>query len=101
MKVLHITNSYPTINNPDYGVFTKDQIDNVKLEGVESHLLFINAKENGIKEYFLAIKKIKNIYKEYDIIHCFHGLTLIIAFLATKNKPILPVKRISLKLFVI
>lgn len=89
MRVLHITNNYPTKKEPDYGVFTKDQIDNVKLEGVESHLLFINAKENGIKEYFKAIKKIKAIYKEYDIIHCFHGLTLIIAFLTTKNKPIL------------
>ena len=89
MKVLHITNSYPTKNNPDYGVFTKDQIDNLSEEGFESELIFINSKENGIKEYYLALKKTRSIYKNFDMIHCFHGLTLIIAFLTTRNTPIL------------
>lgn len=89
MRVLHVTNNYPTSNNPDYGVFTKDQIDKVIALGVNSDLLFINAREHGIKEYFNAFKKIKNIYKQYDIIHCFHGLTLIIVFFATIKKPIL------------
>jgi glycosyltransferase involved in cell wall biosynthesis len=89
MRVLHVTNNYPSVKNPDYGVFTKDQIDKVKALGVNSDLLFINAREYGIKEYFRAFKKIKYIYKQYDVIHCFHGLTLIVAFLATKKKPIL------------
>jgi len=89
MKVLHITNSYPTIQNPDYGVFTKDQIDNLSQYGIENKLLFVNSKENGIIEYFRAIKKIRSIYKNYDLIHCFHGLTLIVAFFTTINKPIL------------
>jgi glycosyltransferase involved in cell wall biosynthesis len=89
LKVLHITNNYPTKNNPDYGVFTKDQIDNLSSEGFENELIFINSKEYGIKEYFLAVKKIRSVYKNFDIIHCFHGLTLIITFLATKDKPIL------------
>lgn len=89
MKILHITNNYPTQKNPDYGVFTKDQIDNLKEYGVKNKLLFINAKENGIVEYFRAIKKIRRIYKNYDIIHCFHGLTLLVAFFVTFKKPIL------------
>lgn len=89
MRVLYVTNNYPTIKNPDYGVFTKDQIDKVKLLGVNSDILFINAREYGLIEYFNAFKKIKKIYKQYDIIHCFHGLTLILVFFATIKKPIL------------
>ncbi len=89
MKVLFVTNLYPTKNNPDYGVFTKDQIQSTLENGVTGDVLFINARENGIREYFKALKRINDAYKDYDLIHCFHGLSLIVTFLATKNKPIL------------
>ena len=64
MRILHITNNYPTQKNPDYGVFTKDQIDNLRQYGIENKLLFINAKENGIIEYFRAIKKIRWVIRK-------------------------------------
>ena len=90
MKILFITNLYPTYNNPDYGIFTKEQIDNVlKNNDIRGEIIFINAKEKGIKEYIRAYRLIKNNYKKYDFIHCFHGLTLIIAYLATKRINIL------------
>ena len=62
MRVLHITNNYPTEKNPDYGVFTKDQIDGLGSKDFDNELIFINSKENGKKEYFLAIKKIRKIH---------------------------------------
>jgi glycosyltransferase involved in cell wall biosynthesis len=89
MKILFVTNLYPTVNNPDYGVFTKDQIDNVCKTGIQSDIIFINARENGIFEYIKAIKKINKSYKDYDIIHCFHGLSLLIVYLSTKRIKIL------------
>lgn len=89
MKILFVTNLYPTKNSPDYGVFTKDQIQSTLQNGVTGDILFINARENGIKEYFKALKRINDVYKDYDLIHCFHGLSLIVTFLASKKKPIL------------
>ena len=89
MKILFVTNLYPTKNSPDYGVFTKDQIQSTLENGVTGDILFINARENGIKEYFKALKRINDVYKDYDLIHCFHGLSLIVTFLASKKKPIL------------
>lgn len=89
MKVLFVTNLYPTENNPDYGVFTKDQIEAVIATGNSGKIIFINARERGIIEYWRAIITISKIYKEYDLIHCFHGLTLICAFISTRNIPIL------------
>lgn len=89
MKILFVTNLYPTKDTPDYGVFTKDQIQSTFEKGVTGDILFINARENGIGEYFKALKRINDVYKDYDLIHCFHGLSLIVTFLASKKKPIL------------
>lgn len=89
MKILFVTNLYPTIDSPDYGIFTKDQILSTLENGVTGDVLFINAREKGIGEYFKALNRIHNIYKDYDLIHCFHGLSLIVTFLASKKKPIL------------
>lgn len=89
IKVLHLTNNYPTEKNPDYGVFTKDQIDKVTSLGVYSKLIFINSRENGKVEYWRAFRKVRALYNRYEVIHCFHGLTLIIAFFATQKTPIL------------
>lgn len=89
LKVLHLTNNYPTDKNADYGVFTKDQIDKVTSLGVHSKLIFINSREKGIVEYWRAFREVRAIYNRYEIVHCFHGLTLIIAFFATRKTPIL------------
>jgi teichuronic acid biosynthesis glycosyltransferase TuaC len=89
LKVLFVTNLYPTIENPDFGVFTRDQIENIKAKKVLGDVLFINAMEKGPIEYLRAIKKINQSYKKYDLIHCFHGLTLIITYISTFRKPIL------------
>ena len=89
LKVLFVTNLYPTHENPDFGVFTRDQIENIKADKVYGDILFINAMEKGPIEYLKAIKKINQSYKKYDLVHCFHGLTLIITYIATLRKPIL------------
>jgi len=89
MKILFITNLYPTEKSPDYGVFTKEQIDHI-IPCVDEHkIIFINSRELGVMEYFRWYGRIKSCYQEYDLIHCFHGLTLVTVFLATRKKPIL------------
>jgi glycosyltransferase involved in cell wall biosynthesis len=89
MKILFVTNSYPTKKVPDYGIFTKEQIEHIVHKLDDHEIIFINAKENGISEYVRAYRKIKSIYNEYDLIHCFHGLSLVTAFFASRKKPIL------------
>ena len=60
MKVLHITNNYPTPNFPIFGIFVKEQIDSLSALGVENEVFFINGREKGKLEYVksLQIKKI-------------------------------------------
>jgi teichuronic acid biosynthesis glycosyltransferase TuaC len=89
MKILFITNSYPTERSPDYGVFTKEQIEHIVPHLDDHKIIFINAREKGWQEYIRAFSEIKKNHKKYDLMHCFHGLSLVTSFLASKKTPLL------------
>lgn len=93
MKVLHLTNNYPTVNYPIFGIFVKEQIESLKPLNIESDVLFINGRENGKLEYLKSIVRIRQFLKlhQYDIIHCHHALSalcLIVAGAVKNNKVI-------------
>ncbi len=73
MKVLHITNLYPSTDKPDYGIFVKEQIDALNsLTDVQCDVYVINSNEMGIKSYWKAIKDLRRDYQGYDIYHSHH-----------------------------
>jgi len=84
MRVLHITNNYPTNNHPIFGIFVKEQIDSLTQIGIDNEVFFINGREKGKIEYFRQIFRIKNHLKKhtYDIIHCHHALSAFTLFLS-------------------
>lgn len=94
MKVLHLTNNYPTNSNPVFGIFVKEQIDSLIKLGVDCDVFFINGREKGKIEYLFQII---NLYKhlsrnDYDIIHCHHSfsaLCLLLTFKGNKFKKVL------------
>lgn len=93
MRVLQITNNYPTKLHPIFGVFVKEQIESLTDLGVESDVYFINGYEKGKLEYLKNVPKLRKVVKEgnYDIIHCHHALaalTFILTGLSSKNKMI-------------
>lgn len=83
MKVLHITNNYPTLTSPIYGVFVKEQIESLIHLGIESDVFFINGREKGKFEYIRCLIPLKNKIKEnyYDVIHCHHAFSAVVAVL--------------------
>lgn len=94
MKVLHITNNFPTKNLPIFGIFVKEQIDSLTAIGVSNEVFFMNTRENGkmeyLKGYFRLIKLLQK--KKYDIIHCHHaysGFIFILTGLSFFTKKIL------------
>lgn len=94
MKVLHITNNYPTEEHPVFGIFVKEQIDSLNKMGVLNDIFFINGREIGKKEYLSSIFKLRKYLKKrkYDIIHCHHsfsGVVLILSGYAFINKCII------------
>ena len=55
MKILHVTNNYPTKNFPIFGIFVKEQIDSLIDLGIDIDLFFINGREKGPLEYIKSI----------------------------------------------
>jgi len=73
MKVLVVTNMYPTEKHPFYGIFVKEQVESLTKEGVFLDVVFINGKESKLN-YFTAVmtllKKLKSTH--YSVIHAHH-----------------------------
>jgi glycosyltransferase involved in cell wall biosynthesis len=93
MKVLHLTNNYPTLTYPIFGIFVKEQIESLKNLGIYCDVLFINGREKGKFEYVKSIFRIRKYLKlnQYDIIHCHHAISalcLIISGAIKENKVI-------------
>lgn len=90
VKILFLTNGYPTDKHPEYCIFTKEQIDSIlNLDTVSGELYFVNAREKGYLAYLKAFIDLNRIIDKYDMIHAFHGLSLIMAWLLRPNKKIL------------
>jgi glycosyltransferase involved in cell wall biosynthesis len=89
MKVLHITNLYPTVKHSTFGIFVKEQIDSLEDKNLQNYY-FINAKELGIKAYFKAFIDLYYLAKKYDILHCHHQFS-VLPVIFSKKKIILSV----------
>ena len=101
MKILQVTNTYPTGKLPVYGIFIKEQIDSLKDIGINCDLYFINGRENGKLEYLRAYQNLKKIINDYDIIHAHHFLTaLVVLALKPKGKVIVTFLSDGIKEFI-
>lgn len=87
MKVLHITNNYPTEKFPIFGIFVKEQIDSLSRIGIDNDVFFINGRENGKKEYINSIFRLRKHLKtkNYDIIHCHHAYSAVVLFFTFRS----------------
>jgi teichuronic acid biosynthesis glycosyltransferase TuaC len=74
MKVLVVTNMYPTAKNPFYGIFVKEQVEALKAGGLDVDVYFINGRENRLnylKSIFALAKLLRQ--RHPDLIHAHHS----------------------------
>ena len=45
MRVLAVTNMYPTPEQPAFGTFVRDQVEALRQAGIEMDVLFINGRK--------------------------------------------------------
>jgi|GEM_PF-6203339 len=73
MKVLILTNRYPTSECNFYGIFVKEQIESLSKEGISGHVFFINGRDNRLS-YFLTVaclmKELR--YGHCELVHAHH-----------------------------
>ena len=84
MRVLQITNNYPTKALPIFGVFVKEQIESLADLGILNDIFFINGREKGWLEYLKAIWRLRRKLSssEYDVVHCHHALSALVLILS-------------------
>ena len=77
MRVLIVTNVYPTDKHPYHGIFVKEQVDAIKRlhSDVDFDIHYINGF-GGKQEYFKSIWKVSRQINRgnYDLVHIHYGL---------------------------
>jgi glycosyltransferase involved in cell wall biosynthesis len=88
MRILHITNNFPTLNFPIFGIFIKEQIESLRNIGVENEVFFINSREEGKQAYLKSLGRLRSHLKHnrYDLIHCHHSYSAVIFLLSGKYR---------------
>jgi glycosyltransferase involved in cell wall biosynthesis len=76
MRVLVVTNLWPSAERPERGAFVRDQVDALeRLDGVEIELFTI--EPGGLKPYLPAALGLRRRYRgrRFDVVHAHYGLS--------------------------
>jgi glycosyltransferase involved in cell wall biosynthesis len=87
-RVLAISNGWPTERHPEYCVFNARQVDDIRALGLTVDLEFVNARERGKAEYLRRLPALAARARNYDVVHCFHGLSFLLARIGLVRKPL-------------
>jgi len=76
LRVLVITNMYPTPAEPEFGCFVRDQVDDLRALGVEVDVLAFDGRPRRSR-YLEAVRHLRRELRRgrYDIVHAHYGLT--------------------------
>ena len=80
MRVLVVTNMYPTKDKPAYGIFVQEQVEALRKEGVEIDVFFVDGSRNKLN-YIWGIFRLwgRLLTRRYDLIHAHYVFSGIIA----------------------
>ena len=77
MRVLIVTNMWPTEERPALGLFVRDQVEALRrIDGLEIEL-FAFAPTGGLKPYARAARALRRRYdgERFDVVHAHYGMT--------------------------
>jgi glycosyltransferase involved in cell wall biosynthesis len=88
MKILILTNMYPTEREPGFGIFVQEQAEDLQRLGVDVSVFSFDGRHNRW-QYFLAAARTRRLVKRnhFDLVHAHYGLCGAVA-LAQRRLPI-------------
>jgi glycosyltransferase involved in cell wall biosynthesis len=76
MRVLVVTNMLPVPAHPSYGVFVRDQVDDLRSLGVDVDVLFVDGRRSRLNYARAAASlRARLRHEPFDIVHAHYGLT--------------------------
>jgi teichuronic acid biosynthesis glycosyltransferase TuaC len=90
MKVLVVTNMYPTREWPAFGTFVHDQVEALRRDGVEVDVFFVNGRKS-VWNYLWGVFRLWwfLLGRRYDLIHAHYVLAGVLARLQWGHKVVL------------
>src|SRR5690348_13198547 len=75
MRILAITNMYPSKESPGSGVFVEEQIKSLRAAGLTMRVLFVNRRREGAAVYYRMRTQVAQAVTEFqpDLIHAMYG----------------------------
>jgi glycosyltransferase involved in cell wall biosynthesis len=75
IRILAVTNIYPTPSNPTLGTFVEEQIEGLRSVGVEVDILFVDRQRKGMATYALVPTRLRSRLRRFaaDIVHVMYG----------------------------
>lgn len=75
MKVLAVTNMYPSGEFPGRGVFVQEQIQSLIAIGLNVRVLFVDRRRDGPSAYYRMGGRLAELFREFDpdLVHIMYG----------------------------
>jgi teichuronic acid biosynthesis glycosyltransferase TuaC len=75
LRILAVTNLYPTPQHPAMGTFVEQQIEGLKRIGLDVDVMFVNRRERGMCSYLTIGAELRNRIKHFqpDVVHVMYG----------------------------
>lgn len=82
LRVLVVTNMYPTAGEPWYGSFVRDQVEDLKALGLDVEVLRFDGRADA-RRYLRAAREMRRLVagRKFDLVHAHYGLTGAVAAL--------------------
>ena len=80
MKVLVVTNMYPIPEMPSFGTFVREQVEALRMQGVDIEVFFVNGRKNTLN-YLWAFPRLwaRLLTRRYDLLHAHYTFSGLIA----------------------
>lgn len=75
MRVLAVTNLYPTSRNPAMGTFIQQQVLGLRGIGVDVEVMYVDRYESGMRSYFAMGAELRDRIEQFqpDVVHAMYG----------------------------
>lgn len=80
LRVLAVTNMYPTPSDPVYGIFVEGQVISLERAGASVRVEVIDGRRTKL-EYLSGIRRVRHLVRAgvFDLVHAHYGLTGFVA----------------------
>jgi glycosyltransferase involved in cell wall biosynthesis len=75
LKLLVVTNMYPTAADPTQGTFVEQQVKGLRQAGVDVHVVHLDRRGSGMGVYRKIRARVEDALRGYepDLVHCMYG----------------------------